>query len=257
MFKNLNMKKILGCFWLLILFFIFFYFKDYIIDLLDYIVGDLLKQILFPDVTTLLIILILINVMLIFVFKQKKLLIKIINLLFYLTITGSFVIIFYNVKIKNLDIYNKVLLYSDATILILVRIITISFLVLILLKIFRCIINNLMKKGIIEEKEYNTYLNTISQTVTIRSNQNNYEKLSKTEIISVDDIKQAINNEKLGKTELLPIEEIKEALANEKLGKTEIFSIDDIKQAINNEKLSNTETLSMDDIKEALKKEYN
>ena len=148
--KHKNMGKtlfIIG--WLFIILFIIFRYSDHLTTLFDNLINNVFMQIFFPNLATYVIIIAITNFIFLFTILKgnSKTSNKLINSLFF-TVIMLLLILVLDVIIKNeINIYEKLTVYSNQTLLILIEATTIFFILWLIILGSKAIVSKLISKS--------------------------------------------------------------------------------------------------------------
>lgn len=167
--------------WIFIIVFIAVKYNKYLLNLFDNLINNVFSQILFPNLGTYIIIIIISNIIYLYTAlkKDKKTYEKIINSLFFILIMFLMIYILEQIIENKLNIYN-IDIYKNQKILILVETTTILFVTWIIFLISKKIIKkliNLSNKKIENKSAINkTQINNKMQNVQNTNNDQTIEK---------------------------------------------------------------------------------
>ena len=122
-------KKVLTSWYIFMLATILFEYKDKLSGLLDYLVNNIIYELVFPNYLVFIIIFIITNIYIVdsIINKNSTLVYKIINILMYTITTFISFILFYLITKNNINIYNELDIYTNSDIASLIELTMIIF----------------------------------------------------------------------------------------------------------------------------------
>lgn len=122
-------KKVLACWYTFMLTTIAFEYRDKLSGLLDYLVNNIIYELVFPNYLVFILIFVITNIYIVdsIINKKSTLVYKIINILMY-TITTFISFVLFNLITKNnINIYNELDIYTNSDIASLIELVMIIF----------------------------------------------------------------------------------------------------------------------------------
>lgn len=149
--------------WLYFTSFLLISFSSSLLNITDNLINDIFIQILFPNLSTYIVIILITNIIFLmsFIIKKTPKTVKIINTIVYILIMFLTILILNLINKNNINVYERLTVYSDANLLLLIETVTILFCLwiivfLLMLLIRKIIIDNDKKLNYNDDEEIET-----------------------------------------------------------------------------------------------------
>lgn len=122
-------KKVLACWYTFMLTTIAFEYRDKLSGLLDYLVNNIIYELVFPNYLVFILIFVITNIYIVdsIINKNSTLVYKLINILMYTITTFISFVLFYLITKNNINIYNELDIYINSDIASLIELVMIIF----------------------------------------------------------------------------------------------------------------------------------
>ena len=137
------------CGWVFVLLFLILKYSSYLTTLLDNLINNIFMQIFFPNFAIYVIMIVVANIIFLGTILNSRStgVDKILNLLFYIILIVLLIMILEQVTSNNINVYDKLTVYSDATLLVLIQCSTLFFTLWMIIILCKKIIRKIIKKS--------------------------------------------------------------------------------------------------------------
>lgn len=173
-------KKVLAGWYIFMLTTILFEYKDKLAGLLDYLVNNIIYELVFPNYLVFIIIFVITNIYIVdsIINKKSTKTYKIINILMYTITTFISFILFYLITKNNINIYDKLDIYTNNDIATIIELVMILFSIWTIVNILYKIIHKIYLKNKKEDLKYaKVNIDTLAYT-PINMDINTYEEIN-------------------------------------------------------------------------------
>lgn len=227
-FKN---KKITKVIWLVIYLLLFgtfgyFYHKE-ILNLLDYLIENIVLFLFFPNLAVYILVLIITNIIITkSVFSNKiNMLVKNINIVCFILFNIIFYLIIENIINNQINVYEQLSIYTNSNLLVLIELSMELFVLWLFILLIIKIINNLSNYTVSRKIVNNNLVletNINEEELQKVINDKNYLELKPIEEISFSKSKKDISNKELVLEEVFPIKKKKDFIPSLEICEDEV-----------------------------------